>query len=420
VRKQHWAIPFVFLALGGGVLWLLFSRQPIEEGRCQLRRKAIGNPVESQFTALAWQYLRPESSRPDDVKDLPSDFAQPCFYHMDTSQGRWPVVVDLSHGQRLSFDTDRDGLFSDERYFRARSVRLHPQDGRRGRFGPVRIESGASGGQEAAIFYSLNYPTDQSPSLMVYPAYYWYGRLRIDGRVHGVAVVDGDHDGQFGSIVSPPTDPRWRWPCSDLFAIDRNGDGKFETSLYAHSSEVMPLSRMVLLDGSYYAIDVSPDGSRLGLAKTEPTLGHLAINPANAKLQLRLWSDAADQFLSPVAGSWDLPVGTYQTLYAVLNLPDSNGDNWTFSTLRDVGGLTSFKIQAGETTRLRVGPPFVVKAQVQRVGGGIISISPVVVGCAGEEYQADFRCNSRRAPERTFKIVDEKGTVLVADRFQYG
>ena len=98
---------------------------------------------------------------------------------------------------------------------------------------------------------------------MVYPAYYRYGRLRLNGRIHKVAVVDGDHDGQFGLIVSVPTDSRWRWPRSDVFAIDSNGDGKFETSLYARCSEVMPLSRMVLLDGSYYAIDVAPDGSRL-------------------------------------------------------------------------------------------------------------------------------------------------------------
>ena len=113
-------------------------------------------------------------------------------------------------------------------------------------------------------------------------------------------------------------------------------------------------------------------------------------------------------------------MGTYQTLYAVLNLPDAKGDNWTFSTLREVGDLASFQIQSGETTRLRIGPPFVVKTQVQRAGGKIISISPVLVGCAGEQYQADFRRNSRRAPERTFKIVDEKGNVLVADKFQFG
>jgi hypothetical protein len=106
-------------------------------------------------------------------------------------------------------------------------------------------------------------------------------------------------------------------------------------------------------------------------------------------------------------------------LYAVVVLQDSKGDGWIFSTLRDTGKLGLFEIRPNETTRIRLGPPFVVKMDVRRVDARTLSICPIVVGCGGEQYRADFHHTSR-APERTFKIVDEKGNVLVADKFQFG
>jgi hypothetical protein len=426
MRKLHGVIPFVLIAVGVGILVFVLSSPPIEEGRCALRRKATGNPRENQLAALAWQPLEPQLSRPNDVQDSPQGFTRPCFYGLETKEGRLAVALDLSCG-RLCLDTDRDGLFSDEHCFGARSVKLARRADRQWRFGPVRWS--ADGGQEAAVFYAPQRAVDQPAFLSPYPAYYRSGRLRLQGNAYTVAVMDGDYDGRFGSVVSLPAgfgavahvppENQWRVPRCDLFAIDKDRDGNFECSLYG-SSEVMPLSKLVLLGDRYYTLDVSADGSGLALTPAEPTCGRLAIEPANAQLQLRLWSDAVDQSLSRAVGPWDLPVGAYQTLYAVVTLQDANGDHWTFSTLREVGELASFQIQPGETTRLRVGPPFVVKADVERIGPRTVSITPILVGCGGEQYRADCERNYRRAPERPFQIVDEKGSVLAADKFQYG
>jgi hypothetical protein len=433
VRKQHWAILFVLVVLGGGTLWLLFGREPIvEEGRCRLvRRKAdlhYLDRLDHPLMRLACQSLEPQSSRPDDIKDLPNGFNRPSFYHMDTRGGRLPLVLDSSHGLRLCVDLDHDGHLSEQRCFQAQSLRPDRWGRRPWRFGPILIGDGKGGGQEAAAFDAIYYATDRPAPLSLYPASYRSGKLRIDGRIYKVALVDGDYDGRFESLLSlsaglgaiadePPENIRL--PRGDLFALDRNGDGKFEFS-WVDGSEVMPVSKMVLLGNRYYAIEVAPEGSELRLTPTEPAFGHLALDPPSAALQLRLWSDAADQFLRRSVGPWDLPVGTYQTLSAFVILQDSQGDTWAFSTLRDTGKLGLFEIRPQETTRLRLGPPFVVKMDVRRVDAGTISICPIVVGCGGEQYQADFRRNGRRAPERTFQIVDDKGNVLVTDKFEFG
>lgn len=414
MRKPSWTILIALLVLGGGLLWLLLGRELVQEGRCKLRRRRVGNPSNSQVVSLAFQILEPLPAGPNDLQDLPPGFQQPVSYRMKTGADSLPLVLDLSDGPRLCLDADRDGMFSDERCFSAKSVKWGRQ-GRR-RFGPLRVPSGDRDDSAGAVFQVFE--AGGGP-LVVYPVYYRYGRLRVGGRAYRIAIVDGDYDGRFGSVVSLPVTSKYRFVGSDLFAIDRNGDGRFEISLYMQS-EVGPLGEMVLIEDKYYAVDIAEDGSTLALRPVRPPRGQLAMAPANARLQLRLWSDAADQYLAPAGSDWDLPVGDYQTIFAVLRLQDSSGYEWTFSTLDHLGELGAFEIRSGETTRFQVGPPFLVTADVRKAGTDRVSISPVVRGRAGEEYQAGFRRNNRRPPERTFRIVDEAGNVLVSDKFKYG
>lgn len=418
MSKRRWTILLGAIILGGGLLGLVLGREPVEEGWCSLKPKAVGNPTTNALAILAWQVLEPGLSRPNDISDLPSGFNQACYYRMRTGDTGLALAIDLSSTEKLSFDADHDGRLSDEQCFPPRSVELRSNVKRR-RYGPIRLRCGPSDADGAVVFYAISPPVSQPALLSLYPAFYRTGKLRIDGRVHKVAVMDGDYDGRFGSLISLPASARLRLPGSDVFAIDINRNGKFEASLYTRSNEVMPLSRMVRLGESYYAVDVSADGSRLALTKTQPAFGRLAIEPPDARVQLKLWSDAADQFLSCDAGTWDLPAGTYQAIDPVLSLPDPNRGLWVFRAI-DAGKLSLFTIRPNETTRFRIGPPFTVTAGVRKNADGTVSISPVITGCAGEQYQADFERNGRRAPEREFKIVDEEGTVLIADNFEYG
>ena len=77
-------------------------------------------------------------------------------------------------------------------------------------------------------------------------------------------------------------------------------------------------------------------------------------------------------------------------------------------------------IDPEETTSIKLGPPFLIKTDIQKASSGTIYITPVILGCAGEEYALGRHHTINRTPQPTFKIIDEAGTVLVDDSFEYG
>ena len=54
-------------------------------------------------------------------------------------------------------------------------------------------------------------------------------------------------------------------------------------------------------------------GASLALSRTEPQFGTLVVDANDAAVELRLWSDAADQHLPP-DGQWQLPPGKYTAM----------------------------------------------------------------------------------------------------------
>jgi len=185
------------------------------------------------------------------------------------------------------------------------------------------------------------------------------------------------------------------------------------------------VGKLAKVGDAYYAIDIASDGSSLALSPTEPQFGTLAVEANDAAVELRLWSDAADQHLLQNR-EWQLPAGKYTAIHAVLTTKDESGDIWVFSPFTPafaaacMGPLDFFTIEPGETTSIRMGPPFVVKANIRTWSSSDrVAISPVLVGCAGEEYSAAFQRDGERPPPPTVKIVDEKGTVLVSGKCGY-
>ena len=413
---------FAVIALGGGLLWMMLGREPIEDGRCRLTRKKAD--PSSQLTGLTYQFVQPLDGKPDGVQDVPAGFGQPRYYRITSGDKPILMVADFTEKNvRLCVDTDGDGILSEERCFKAKLSKETPVSGRRQQFGPISLVSGDSAGKAHDGFYVICFGEDARGMLIPFAAFFRMGKLRLDGRTYRVAVVDGDYDGSYHSIPSLPLDRPWRQPACDVFAIDLNQNGKFEFSM-ADRSEVGPLGRLVKVADDYYALDIAPDGMSLTLSKTEPQFGTLAVEPNDTTAELRLWSDAADQHLLE-GRQWQLPIGKYKGINAILRKTDASGDVWTFgssssSALAHPGALDFFTIRPGQTTSIKLGPPFVVKTDVQKGPSGTASISLVLAGCGAEEYQAGFRRNNRRAPEREFKIVDEQGNVLVADKFKYG
>jgi len=427
MTRRRWTILLGAIILGAGLLWTFFGREPIREGQCRLARKRVD--PDSPLMWLGDRHFTPLGGKPESVRDLPPGFDRPRYYMIES--GDKPVLIAADYSQklvRLCVDTDDDGILSEERCFTARVNKESPVSGRRQQIGPISLISRDSPGSVNDGFDVGCFREDIRGLLMPRAAYLRMGRIRLAGRTYRVAAVDGDYDGLFKSNLSLPLADHTLWarPGCDVFAIDLDRNGTFEHSS-RQDSEVFPLGKLAKVGDAYYAIDLAPDGSSLALSRTEPQFGALVLDTNDTGMELRLWSDAADQHLL-YNFQWQLPPGKYTAIHAVLTARDTSGDIWAFSSFAPVfaadcmGPLDLFTIEPGQTTSIRIGPPFVVKAQVQtqtRADGRVVTISPVIVGCAGEHYSPAFRRNGELPPPVAFKIIDEKGTVLVSDKVGY-
>lgn len=95
------------------------------------------------------------------------------------------------------------------------------------------------------------------------------------------------------------------------------------------------------------------------------------------------------------------------------------GDTWKLTSSGPWGGLASIRVAPGRTTSLQVGPPLQILPKVS-AGSGRAYVELQIFGCAGERYSNVIEKNGARILAPRLKIVDEEGTVLVDDRFQYG
>jgi hypothetical protein len=83
------------------------------------------------------------------------------------------------------------------------------------------------------------------------------------------------------------------------------------------------------------------------------------------------------------------------------------------------GQLSRIRIGRHETTAIELGPPLLVKPEVE-IHGRQVTVNLGIFGRSGERYTNLICKNDRRIEAPGMKIVDEAGTVLVADKFQYG
>ncbi|HUW18700.1 MAG TPA: hypothetical protein VMW16_05310 [Sedimentisphaerales bacterium] len=420
MKKTVFAIFVVLIATGAGVCLLLYkARPPAEEGRCSLKSKAV-NTLESTIY-FASQDGRRISEKPAELKGLPGAASKDhAYFIVRTPDVNIPVVLDSYRNMKRSalyMDTDGDGYLSDEKGFRAKPVRrgewFGPVDYYR--FGPVTVQLGQVKNRLTKKLYVISRKGFHGEELCFCPADYRRGRVRLGKTVYNVAVVDGNFDAKYGKIFVPPAEKIWRPGC-DSFAIDLNGNKKFDWDLY-RPSELMPLARMVKLKDSYYEIDIAADGSSLQLNKCQPEFGTLDL--AAGAVRLKLWSDAAEQFLSEPRTTWQLPAGKYQATFLEFDYRTSKQEFWTFTSYIRTGALRDFEIRPGESALLKIGPPLTIKTNVTR-SGSEVHIAFNLQGQAGEQYNACVLKNGEPLLPPRFRIVDEAGKVLHSGQFEYG
>jgi hypothetical protein len=386
-----------------------------KEGHCKLRYQAVDTSESTIY--LASQNLIRLSRKPAQLKDLPKNKSGRFSYYLaKIADTDIPVVVDRTRRVRLYMDTDGDGYLSDEKRFISKAVkkRLFGSVDHY-KFGPITVEFDKPDGKYAKRIYIIT--RNSLDYRHICPADYRKGKVLLGQNIYDVAVVDGNFDGKYGKIFSPPIKIISRPGC-DSFAIDLNRNGRLDFD-YSFRSEIMPLAKMVRVGSSYYSINIDENGKSLELNKIQPEFGTLDLGNANVKL--KLWSDAAQQYISNLKRNGPIPAGKYQTLFIEWDQIDSERNAWTFtsSSYYDTGALRDFEITKNKTTSFKIGPPFQIKTTA-RQRRNTVSIGFNLLGQSQEEYRAGLRKNGLRVSPPVFRIIDEAGNVVDSGRFKYG
>ncbi|MBC8468339.1 MAG: hypothetical protein H8D56_02605 [Planctomycetes bacterium] len=384
-----------------------------QEGRCRLKYQAV-DTLESTIY-LACQNLVKIPKKTAQFKDLPKNKSGRFSYFLAKIADRdIPVVVDRTKKVRLFMDTNGDGYLSDEKRYISKAVKKRLFGSvEHYKFGPILVKFDRPDGKYTRRIYIIT--RNNLDYRYICPADYRKGKVLLGQNIYDVAVVDGDFDGKYDKILSPPVKNFLRPGC-DSFAIDLNRDGKLDFNYYFHS-EIMPLAKMVKVGNSYYRINIDESGNSLELDKIQPEFGILDLGIAD--VTIKLWSNAAEQYISSFKNNELIPAGKYQALFIEGSKIDSERNTWTFTCLRDTGTLRDFEIIKNVTTSFKIGPPFQIKTTA-RQNRNTVSIGFNLLGQGQEEYRHDVKRNGRRVSAPIFRIFDEVGKLLESGRFEYG
>jgi hypothetical protein len=369
----------------------------------------------NNMSYLALNRSETTSTRPAELRETPADApAEPAYFQVKVGEKDIRGLTYRSKKDirlvKLLLDTNSDGLFSDEREYLGTwlgyiqvTVTYY--------FGPVATRHG-NAGIEAGSFVTQ---CSNGKWLVCYPAIYREGQVALDGKTYKIALVDNDFDGKYNRTFVPPAKSS-REPGCDAFAIDLDGDSKFNFR-NPGESELMPLSRLIKINDTYYNLEVAEDGGTIEFRQAVPQYGQ--IDFGSEQVDARLWSDTACQWLQG-SGIKRVPAGRYGAVMLELTERDASADKYVFSI--DKGGagqLSDFEVRPGETTSFKFGPPFQIKTSMERSGENVM-LSFSLKGQGGELYKPGGTVNGKEIPVPQFKIIDESGQVVHTGQFQYG
>jgi hypothetical protein len=364
---------------------------------------------------LGMQRVDTTTKRPPEVHEQPADAPKEPVYFVVRVGGRNMHGItyrSINPGRRvkLYIDIDGDGLFSDEKEYVGLWLRIF-QLTRTYQFGPVLTQQTGPGIEGGSFIARCS----DGEWLTFHPVSYRQGQVVLDGRTYEIALVDSDFDDRYNRCFIPPVESS-REPRCDVLAIDLDGDSKFGFRLPGFS-EIMPLSRMIEIDGKYYSMDVTDDGGTIEFRRVEPQFG--TLNLEGKEVKLTLWSDAAQQQISGSGRNWKLPAGKYAAVTIELIETDAAGDRWSFKMAKaGAGPLADFEIRPGQTTSFQIGPPFQTRSFMENVKG-IVLVGYDLKGRGGERYVPGATRNGIEVPEPQFKIIDSSGKVAKSGQFEF-
>ena len=391
-----------------------FSTGPVvAEARLKIVPVSRDNPT----IFFCIQHNGTTTVRPPELREQPADAPkEPVYFiiHVGDKDVHGITYRSISNSSlvKLYLDTDGDGLFSDEMEYLGTWLSIFRLT-RTYLFGPVSARHGDTV-TKAGQFYA---ECSDGKNITFRPAYYRRGQVVLEGKSYEIALIDTDFDGKYNKYFVPPIENS-RDPRCDVLAVDFDGDSRFRYG-EPGTSEIMPLGRLIKINGKYYSMDVADDGGTIEFRQAKPLFGTLSLEGKQAKLAL--WSDAGHQRVSGSNGKWLLPAGRYSVVKLELTEPDSEGNRWTFDTIKARawhGKLGDFEIRPGRTTSFKIGPPFKIRTFMKdRDRNAVVGFH--LEGQSGELYVPGARKNSVEVPVPQFKIVAVSGRTVHTGQFEF-
>ena len=379
------------------------------------RLKTVPITRDSPTYYLGMQRQDTTTERPPELREQPADAPkEPVYFVVRVGDGDIHGITYRSKRPdrqvKLYLDTDGDGLFSDEKEYVGTWLSLFSLT-RTYRFGPVSTQQGDTGTKGGSFYADCS----NGQWLTFDPVFYRQGKVVLEGKAYEIALVDTDFDGKYNKYFVPPAADS-RDPRCDVLAIDLDGDSKFQYG-EPGASEIMPLSRLVEINGQYYSMDVAGDGGTIEFRQARPQFGTLSLEGKEVKLAL--WSDAARRQFSGSGRDWNLPAGRYALVTMELTETDAAGDRWAFKIAKaGAGPLGDFEIRPGRTTSFQIGPPFQTRSFMENRQGNVL-VGFDLKGRAGERYVPGATRNGKEVPEPQFKIIDSSGQVANSGQFEF-
>lgn len=397
----------------------------------------------SSFEGLLEQQARwlSKVDKPEELKGLPKDLGKRVYYYSGEVAGRTVIaLINSGKTRQLYVDLDGDLDLSDEKPVTSKRVRSTFNFGWSSayRFGPLSFAwpasqpaevklaaAGAEAGRGArdggTPFFAEQLDIDY---LIIRPAVCRRGTIRIDEKSYNLLLTDGNYDGLYnGAFKFPLSRGRVR-PESigcDLIALDFNRNGQIDYDDYA-VGELQPLTRMTQIQGTYYSLQVEPDGKSITLDEAKVEMGTIDLGKQDAELVVR--SENGVFQTATRDGKAELPVGKYRIWHVQLRARDEKKGEWTLRGQAPDKESCEFEVQAGKASALKVGPPLkmTTNQRVQRtlLSGRVVSFGVACVDGAGIEYQAGADRGRVRGPAPSVKIFDEAGKTVSVGKFEYG
>jgi len=160
--------------------------------------------------------------------------------------------------------------------------------------------------------------------------------------------------------------------------------------------------------------------SGLALLYYSQRKGYVGIDAGGANAQLHLRSSWLTSTIN--ASGDEKPTAIRARIYRPQLLSLSMGQDgyiWRIESRGPWGDLSKIKVRNNEATAIRLGPPFLIKPEINK-NGSLLSVDYAIIGQAGEQYENFITKNNRAVTGAKIKIVDETGNVLESGSFKYG